>query len=36
MIDILIILVALACGIASRWLGLPALVGYLAAGFLLH
>ena len=36
MIDILTILVALACGIASRWLGLPALVGYLVAGFLLH
>lgn len=36
MIDIFIILVALACGIASRWLGLPALVGYLAAGFVLH
>jgi glutathione-regulated potassium-efflux system ancillary protein KefC len=36
MLDILTILVALGCGIASRWLGLPALVGYLAAGFLLH
>ena len=36
MFDPLIILVALACGIVSRALGLPALVGYLAAGFLLH
>ena len=36
MFDPLIILAALACGIASRALGLPALIGYLAAGFLLH
>ncbi|MGB1140115.1 MAG: cation:proton antiporter [Halioglobus sp.] len=36
MVDIFIIVVALACGIASRSLGLPALVGYLAAGFVLH
>mgnify|MGYP000209288027 CR=1 FL=1 len=36
MLDFFIILAALACGIASRWVGLPALVGYLAAGFLLH
>ena len=33
MFDPLIILAALACGIASRALGLPALIGYLAAGF---
>lgn len=36
MLDPLIILIALACGMASRSLGLPALIGYLAAGFLLH
>jgi predicted Kef-type K+ transport protein len=36
MLDPLFILVALACGIASRALGLPALIGYLAAGFLMH
>jgi len=36
MLDPLIILAALACGIASRAMGLPALIGYLAAGFLLH
>ncbi|MAT94481.1 MAG: hypothetical protein CME59_18050 [Halioglobus sp.] len=36
MLDPLIVLVALACGVASRALGLPALVGYLGAGFLLH
>ena len=36
MFDPLIILAALACGIASRAMGLPALIGYLAAGFLLH
>jgi predicted Kef-type K+ transport protein len=36
MLDPLIILAALACGIASRALGLPALIGYLAAGFLMH
>ena len=32
----LIILVALLCGLTSRALGLPALIGYLAAGFVLH
>lgn len=31
-----IILVALLCGMASRALGFPALIGYLAAGFVLH
>ncbi|RLA39203.1 MAG: hypothetical protein DRR06_19520 [Gammaproteobacteria bacterium] len=36
MLDPLIILVALACGMASRAVGLPALIGYLAAGFVLH
>lgn len=36
MLDPLIILIALACGMASRALGLPALIGYLTAGFLLH
>ena len=36
MLDPIIILIALACGIASRALGMPALIGYLAAGFLLH
>jgi predicted Kef-type K+ transport protein len=36
MIDLAIIIMALACGLVSRWVGLPALVGYLAAGFLLH
>ncbi|RLQ22201.1 hypothetical protein DWB85_07880 [Seongchinamella sediminis] len=36
MLDPLIILIALACGLASRALGLPALIGYLAAGFILH
>jgi glutathione-regulated potassium-efflux system ancillary protein KefC len=36
MFDPLIILAALACGIASRALGLPALIGYLAAGFFMH
>ena len=36
MLDPLIILVALACGMASRAIGLPALIGYLAAGFVLH
>lgn len=36
MIDPLIILIALACGLLSRTLGLPALIGYLAAGFVLH
>ena len=32
----LIILVALLCGMLSRAIGLPALIGYLAAGFVLH
>ena len=36
MLDPLIILAALACGLVSRALGLPALIGYLAAGFALH
>ena len=36
MIDPLIILVALICGMLSRAIGLPALIGYLAAGFVLH
>ncbi len=36
MLDPLIILAALACGMASRAVGLPALIGYLAAGFVLH
>ena len=36
MLDPLIILIALACGLASRAMGLPALIGYLAAGFVLH
>ena len=36
MIDPLIILVALVCGLVSRGFGLPALIGYLAAGFILH
>lgn len=36
MLDPLIILIALACGLASRALGMPALIGYLAAGFVLH
>jgi len=36
MLDPLIILAALACGMAARALGLPALIGYLAAGFVLH
>ncbi len=31
-----IILVALLCGMASRAIGFPALIGYLAAGFVLH
>jgi predicted Kef-type K+ transport protein len=34
--DPLIILAALFCGMASRAIGMPALIGYLAAGFLLH
>ena len=36
MFDPIIILAALLCGMASRALGLPALIGYLAAGFALH
>lgn len=36
MLDPLIILIALVCGFASRSLGLPALIGYLAAGFVLN
>jgi len=36
MFDPLIILAALICGLCSRALGLPALIGYLAAGFVLH
>lgn len=34
--DPLLILVALLCGMGSRAIGMPALVGYLAAGFVLH
>lgn len=34
--DPLLILVALFCGMASRAIGMPALIGYLAAGFILH
>ncbi|MEL7045213.1 MAG: cation:proton antiporter family protein [Pseudomonadota bacterium] len=34
--DPLLILVALFCGMASRAVGMPALIGYLAAGFVLH
>ena len=36
MIDPLIIIIALLCGMLSRAVGLPALIGYLAAGFVLH
>ncbi|KGE02813.1 cation:proton antiporter domain-containing protein [Pseudohaliea rubra] len=36
MIDPLIILTALATGMLARAIGLPALVGYLGAGFVLH
>lgn len=36
MFDPLMIVCALVCGLFARWLGLPALVGYLGAGFLLH
>ncbi len=36
MFDPIIILVALLCGMAARALGLPALIGYLGAGFVLH
>jgi predicted Kef-type K+ transport protein len=35
-LDPLIIIIALACGLLSRALGLPALIGYLGAGFVLH
>ncbi|EED35767.1 sodium/hydrogen exchanger [Luminiphilus syltensis NOR5-1B] len=35
-LDPLIIVTALLCGMLSRAAGLPALVGYLAAGFVLH
>lgn len=34
--DPIIILAALVCGMLSRAVGMPALIGYLAAGFLLH
>jgi predicted Kef-type K+ transport protein len=34
--DPILILVALICGMASRAIGMPALIGYLAAGFILH
>ena len=36
MLEPFIILVALLCGMASRAVGFPALIGYLAAGFVLH
>ena len=36
MLDPIIILTALVCGMVSRAVGLPALIGYLAAGFALH
>ena len=36
MLDPLIILIALCCGLLARIVGLPALIGYLAAGFFLH
>jgi len=36
LLEPLIILTALLCGIASRALGFPALIGYLVAGFVLH
>ena len=35
MFDPVTILCALACGMLSRAVGLPALIGYLAAGFML-
>ena len=35
-IEPFIILVALLCGMASRAVGFPALIGYLVAGFVLH
>ena len=36
MFDPIIILAALLCGMVSRALGLPALIGYLGAGFVVH
>ena len=36
MLDPLSIVIALACGLLARSAGLPALIGYLAAGFVLH
>lgn len=36
MFDPLMIVVALACGFIARAIGLPSLVGFLGAGFLLH
>jgi glutathione-regulated potassium-efflux system ancillary protein KefC len=36
MFDPLMIVLALVCGLVARSIGLPALVGFLAAGFLLH
>ena len=36
MVDPIIILCALVCGMLARSVGLPALIGYLAAGFVLH
>ena len=36
MFDPIIILAALLCGMASRAVGLPALIGYLGAGFAVH
>ena len=36
MIDPLIILLALACGVAVRKIGYPPMLGYLVAGFVLH
>lgn len=36
MLDPIIILIALCCGLLARMAGLPALLGYLAAGFFLH
>lgn len=36
MLDPLIIIAALCCGLLARIAGLPALIGYLAAGFFLH
>ena len=36
LIEPFIILTALLCGMASRAAGLPALIGYLAAGFVLY